>query len=160
VGAVFGAREPGIPLGVTGGGRCLTGGEWQLRVDPPPFDWVPRNGRFRRDPGTRPSQLELALLPQTAIVVWQVEQARERARAADAAFASGERWEPVHGIPMTVKESFNLAGLPSIHDDPSRSRRFDVTAAIGRDIKTLQKQLEAGVCIKALNPEDMLVSIL
>jgi hypothetical protein len=54
-----------------------------------------------------------------AIVVWQVEQARERARAADASFASGERWGPVHGIPMTVKESFNLAGLPSIHDEPS-----------------------------------------
>jgi hypothetical protein len=53
-----------------------------------------------------------------AIVVWQVEQARERARAADASLASGERWGPVHGIPMTVKESFNLAGLPSIHDEP------------------------------------------
>src|SRR6266446_10358152 len=47
-----------------------------------------------------------------AIVVWQVEQARERARAADAALARGERWGPLHGIPMTVKESFNVAGLP------------------------------------------------
>jgi amidase len=46
-----------------------------------------------------------------AIVVWQVEQARERARAADAALAHGERWGPLHGIPMTVKESFNVGGM-------------------------------------------------
>ena len=48
-----------------------------------------------------------------AIVVWQVEQARERARAADAALTRGERRGPLHGIPMTVKESFNVAGLPT-----------------------------------------------
>jgi amidase len=55
-----------------------------------------------------------------AIVVWQVEQARERARAADAALARGERWGPLHGIPMTVKESFNVAGLPTTFGDPLR----------------------------------------
>ena len=53
-----------------------------------------------------------------AIVVWQVEQARERARAADAALAHGERWGPLHGIPMTVKESFNVAGLPTTFGNP------------------------------------------
>jgi amidase len=53
-----------------------------------------------------------------AVVVWQVEQARERARAADAALARGERWGPLHGIPMTVKESFNVAGLPTTFGNP------------------------------------------
>ncbi|TMJ52413.1 MAG: amidase [Alphaproteobacteria bacterium] len=53
-----------------------------------------------------------------AIVVWQVDLARERARAADAALASGELWGPLHGIPMTVKESFNLAGLPTTFGNP------------------------------------------
>ena len=53
-----------------------------------------------------------------AIVVWQVEQARERARAADAALARGERWGPLHGVPMTVKESFNVAGLPTTFGNP------------------------------------------
>ena len=53
-----------------------------------------------------------------AIVVWQVDQARERARAADAAAARGERWGPLHGIPMTVKESFNVAGLPTTFGNP------------------------------------------
>jgi amidase len=53
-----------------------------------------------------------------AIVVWQVDQARERARAADAALARGERWGPLHGIPMTVKESFNVAGLQTTFGNP------------------------------------------
>jgi amidase len=53
-----------------------------------------------------------------AIVVWQVDQARERARAADIALARGERWGPLHGIPMTVKESFNIAGLPTTFGNP------------------------------------------
>ena len=53
-----------------------------------------------------------------AIVVWQADQARERARAADAALARGERWGPLHGIPMTVKESFNVAGLPTTFGNP------------------------------------------
>ena len=53
-----------------------------------------------------------------AIVVWQVDQARERARAADAALARRERWGPLHGISMTVKESFNVAGLPTTFGNP------------------------------------------
>jgi amidase len=53
-----------------------------------------------------------------AITVWQVEQALERARAADAALARGEHWGPLHGIPMTVKESFNVAGLPTTFGNP------------------------------------------
>lgn len=47
-----------------------------------------------------------------AIVVRDFERAREQARAADAALTRGER-RPLLGIPMTVKESFNVAGLPT-----------------------------------------------
>jgi amidase len=38
-----------------------------------------------------------------AIVVWQIEQARKRARAADTALA-GASWGPLHGIPLTAKD--------------------------------------------------------
>ena len=44
-----------------------------------------------------------------AIVAWQLDRARQRTRAADAALARGEVWGPLHGLPMTVKESFNVA---------------------------------------------------
>src|SRR6267378_2654222 len=53
-----------------------------------------------------------------AIVAWQVDGSRERARAADAALARGEVWGPLHGVPTTVKESFNVAGLPSTWGNP------------------------------------------
>ncbi len=53
-----------------------------------------------------------------AIIAWQVDAARQRAREADAALAKGEVWGPLHGIPMTIKESFNLAGLPTTFGNP------------------------------------------
>lgn len=47
-----------------------------------------------------------------AVVVRDFERARTTAREADAALARGER-RPLLGIPMTVKESFNVGGLPT-----------------------------------------------
>lgn len=48
--------------------------------------------------------------PINAVVVRDFDRAREAARAADAALARGER-RPLLGLPMTVKESHNVAGL-------------------------------------------------
>jgi hypothetical protein len=47
-----------------------------------------------------------------AVVVRDFERARAAAAEADKALAAGER-RPLLGIPMTVKESFNVAGLPT-----------------------------------------------
>lgn len=47
-----------------------------------------------------------------AVVVRDFERARAAAREADVALARGER-RPLLGIPMTVKESFNVGGLPT-----------------------------------------------
>lgn len=48
-----------------------------------------------------------------AVVVLQAENARRRAEAADAALAKGVSWGPLHGVPITVKDSFDVHGLPS-----------------------------------------------
>ncbi len=48
-----------------------------------------------------------------AIVATLPEQAQERAAAADEALADGEIWGPLHGVPMTVKEAFDLVGTPT-----------------------------------------------
>src|SRR5262245_28605184 len=53
-----------------------------------------------------------------AVVVRDFERARSAAREADAALARGER-RPLLGLPMTVKESFNVAGLPTTWGLPS-----------------------------------------
>ena len=48
-----------------------------------------------------------------AIIVLQADQARDRAREADAALSRGEAWGPLHGVPTTIKESFDVTGTPS-----------------------------------------------
>lgn len=50
--------------------------------------------------------------PINAVVVRDFERAREQARTADAALARGER-RMLLGVPMTVKESYDVAGLPT-----------------------------------------------
>lgn len=48
-----------------------------------------------------------------AIVVLDTKRARERARKADRAAAKKDWWGPLHGVPMTVKEAFDVEGLPT-----------------------------------------------
>ncbi len=47
-----------------------------------------------------------------AVPVRDFERAREAARKADVARSNGEA-APLLGVPMTVKESYNVAGLPT-----------------------------------------------
>jgi amidase len=71
------------------------------------------------------------LNPQlNAIIAWRVDEARDRARAADAALSRGEVWGPLHGIPMTVKESFNIAGLPTTFGNPVWKGNIPSTNAV------------------------------
>jgi len=47
-----------------------------------------------------------------AIVTLDAERARQRATEADEALANGgEVWGPLHGVPITIKDSFETAGL-------------------------------------------------
>lgn len=58
------------------------------------------------------ARIEARDRPINAVVVRDFDRARVAARAADAALARGER-RPLLGVPMTVKESNNVAGLPT-----------------------------------------------
>jgi len=53
-----------------------------------------------------------------AVVVDIREQALKEAEAADRAVADGEDLGPLHGVPMTVKESYNLKGTPTTWGNP------------------------------------------
>lgn len=48
-----------------------------------------------------------------AVVHVTADAARERAREADAATARGESWGPLHGVPVTIKDAFETAGIVS-----------------------------------------------
>jgi amidase len=56
-----------------------------------------------------------------AIVVFDWERAYEGARRADQTLAQGLPCGPLHGVPMTIKESFDVAGLPTTWGDPALS---------------------------------------
>ncbi|MCZ6888469.1 MAG: amidase [Gammaproteobacteria bacterium] len=48
-----------------------------------------------------------------AVVVRDFDRAREAARTADAALDRGESLGPLHGVPMTIKEAYDIEGLPT-----------------------------------------------
>ncbi len=80
--------------------------------------------------------------PINAVVVLDAERARARAQAADEALARGENWGPLHGLPMTVKESFNITGLPTTYGyEAFRNNLAD------SDAVTVQRLLGAGAVI-------------
>jgi amidase len=55
-----------------------------------------------------------------AVVVDDRDAALKQARAADRALAKGQLLGPLHGLPMTVKESFDLTGQPTTWGNPER----------------------------------------
>ncbi len=54
-----------------------------------------------------------------AIIATDIEGARKRAKAADKAVKSGKKLGPLHGVPMTIKESFDVEGFPTTWGDPA-----------------------------------------
>ena len=48
-----------------------------------------------------------------SVVVRRFDRAVDEAREADAALANGEHRGPLHGVPMTIKESYVMAGTPA-----------------------------------------------
>ncbi|OYU30769.1 MAG: amidase [Comamonadaceae bacterium PBBC2] len=77
-----------------------------------------------------------------AVVVRTFEAARERAAAADAARARGEDWGPLHGLPMTVKESFDLPGTPTCWGFPEYKNNIAEQPAVA-----VKRLLDAGAVV-------------
>ena len=59
-----------------------------------------------------------------AVVCLDIEKAREAAVAADHRIARGEPLGPLHGIPMTVKEAFDIVGMPSTWGVPALAESY------------------------------------
>jgi amidase len=53
-----------------------------------------------------------------AIVTLDAAGARRRAQEADQASRRGEWWGPLHGLPITIKDSFETAGLRTVSGYP------------------------------------------
>ena len=59
-----------------------------------------------------------------AVVVRDFDNALAAADAADDALAKGEAAGPLHGVPMTIKESYNIAGLPTTFGQPAQAQNI------------------------------------
>jgi amidase len=77
-----------------------------------------------------------------AVIATDLPAARRRARAADRALAKGDVWGPLHGVPMTFKESYDIAGLPTTWGLPELKDTHAEINALAVD-----RMLAAGVTV-------------
>ena len=77
-----------------------------------------------------------------AVVVRDFDRARTRARAADRALARRDAWGPLHGVPMTIKESYDVAGLPTTWGVPLYKDRIAT-----KNAAVVDRLLAAGVVL-------------
>ncbi len=77
-----------------------------------------------------------------AVVELRREAALREAAAADEAIARGAPAGPLHGVPMTVKEAFHVAGMHSTWGNPA-FREF----IAGQDAAVVRRLREAGAII-------------
>ncbi len=77
-----------------------------------------------------------------AVVVTDLEKARKRAKQADRALAKGKRLGPLHGVPMTIKESFDVAGLPTTWGVPGYKDNYPSKNALA-----VERFLDAGAVL-------------
>src|SRR5262249_43556700 len=66
------------------------------------------------------ARLNAVNVPLNAVAVDLTEAARKAAADVDAALARGERLGPLAGVPVTIKECFDLAGTASTFGLPTR----------------------------------------
>jgi len=94
------------------------------------------------------AQIEEVNPQLNALVVEQFEQARTRANQIDAQLASGagshadEGCQPLLGVPVTIKEMFDLKGTPTTVGLADRRRRL-----VTRDAVTVRRLKQAGAVV-------------
>jgi amidase len=77
-----------------------------------------------------------------AVVALDIEAARARAAEADKALAQGQDWGPLHGLPVTVKDVFEVVGMPTTAGDPLLKDYMSKRNAIA-----VQRLIDAGAII-------------
>ncbi|MCZ6830670.1 MAG: amidase [Gammaproteobacteria bacterium] len=77
-----------------------------------------------------------------AVVALDVERARERADAADAAAARGDNWGPLHGVPLTIKDALATEGLVTVGGIPECQDNVPSENAV-----SVQRYVDAGAIV-------------
>src|SRR4051812_945266 len=77
-----------------------------------------------------------------AIIAMDAAGARKQAKAADRAVKAGKKLGPLHGVPMTIKESFDVTGYPTTWGIPA----FKDHKAKSNSL-VAQRMIDAGVTL-------------
>lgn len=77
-----------------------------------------------------------------AVVAMDLRTARKRARAADKALARGDVWGPLHGLPITIKDSLEVVGMPATSGAPRLSGHLPE-----RNATAVQRLIDAGAIV-------------
>src|SRR5471032_3503321 len=77
-----------------------------------------------------------------AVIASYFEGACKRAKAADKAVKAGKKLGPLHGVPMTIKESYDVAGYPTTFGDPAFKDYVPKTNSL-----VAQRMIDAGVTL-------------
>lgn len=80
--------------------------------------------------------------PLNAVVETDVESAQSRAREADEAAANGELWGPLHGVPITLKDTWEFVGMHATAGTPMYKDHLPPTNA-----DAVQRLLDAGAVV-------------
>ncbi len=97
-----------------------------------------------------------AVNPQlNAVVQLAAESARQQARAADETLARGEPIGPLHGVPFTIKDSLDTAGL--ISTGGTTGRRSFVPAQDATVVARLRRA--GGILLGKTNTPELTLSI-
>lgn len=102
------------------------------------------------------ARLEAANPKLNAVVQLQAEAARQQAREADKAVSRGERLGPLHGIPITLKDSLDTAGMVSTWGTAGRA---DFTPEHDATVVTRLRAAGAIILGKTNTPEFTLAGI-
>lgn len=68
-----------------------------------------------------------------AVICLDAENARTAADSADKAAGRGDRLGPLHGLPVTIKDSFDLSGLPTTFGYPAFAKNVQKSSAVVAD---------------------------
>jgi amidase len=82
--------------------------------------------------------------PINAVVQWDLERARAAATQADEMVHAGDPLGPLHGVPMTIKDSFQTAGCVTTSGTPELAEFVPET-----DAAPVARLREAGAVIFA-----------
>jgi amidase len=101
------------------------------------------------------ARIEMVNPRVNAIVRVLAEEARAGAARADEAVARGDHLGPLHGVPCTVKENIDMAGLPTTWGVPALA-----AAVVPLDAPVVQRMREAGaIPIGRTNLPDMALRV-